>query len=110
MHKQIKIRPHASVAIDFLPCNGYINNIYHTETPTPNSTMNSYHLFSSAFIGNLLNALGSEDFVLLETTKVKEGEKTSLLFTDPVERLICKGKDNPFYFLDQVQKKLDQVW
>jgi para-aminobenzoate synthetase / 4-amino-4-deoxychorismate lyase len=110
VHKQIKIRPHASVAIDFLPCNGYINNIYHTETPTPNSTMNSYHLFSSAFIGNLLNALGSEDFVLLETTKVKEGEKTSLLFTDPVERLICKGKDNPFYFLDQVQKKLDQGW
>ena len=69
-----------------------------------------YHLFSSAFIGNLLNTLGPADFVLLETTKVKEGEKTSLLFTDPVERLICTGKDNPFDFLNQVQKKLEQGW
>jgi para-aminobenzoate synthetase/4-amino-4-deoxychorismate lyase len=72
--------------------------------------MNSYHLFSSAFIGNLLSTLGTSDFVLLETTKVKEGEKTSLLFTDPVERLICTGKDNPFDFLNQVQKKLEQGW
>lgn len=72
--------------------------------------MNSHHLFSSAHIGNLLNALGPEDFVLLETTKVTEDEKTSLLFTHPVERLICTGKDNPFEFLDQVQKKLNQGW
>jgi para-aminobenzoate synthetase / 4-amino-4-deoxychorismate lyase len=72
--------------------------------------MNSYNLFSSTFIGNLLNTLGPKDFVLLETTKAKKGEKASLLFTDPVERLICTGRDNPFDFLDKVQKKLDQGW
>lgn len=70
--------------------------------------MNAFHLFSSDTIGSLLHNLGTSNFVLLETTKIVEKEHTSFLFTDPIEHITCTGKDNPFLFLDQVQKKLDQ--
>lgn len=70
--------------------------------------MRSYRLFSSAFVGDLLTSLGETDFVLLETTKVQKEEHTSLLFRNPVERLICRSQDNPTQFLNQIQTKLTQ--
>lgn len=70
--------------------------------------MSSYRLFSSAFVGNILTSLGKKDFVLLETTKIRNDEHKSLLFSNPVDRLICTAQDSPEQFLNHIQTKLDQ--
>ncbi len=63
--------------------------------------------FSSREISETLAALeGNESFVLLESTKISPENSKSILFTNPVDRLICHPDDSPAGFFRKAEKFL----
>lgn len=64
---------------------------------------------SDPVINNILQHLSTKkDFVFLESSKTTAEEKTSFLFTDPVDRLPFHANQNPEQFFARAQKYLDQ--
>ncbi|HBG21028.1 MAG TPA: hypothetical protein DDY32_17625 [Desulfobulbaceae bacterium] len=47
-----------------------------------------------------------EEFVLLDTSRPDHENVESLLFLNPVDRLVCRGGDNPLDYLEALQQRL----
>src|SRR3989339_2036588 len=47
-----------------------------------------------------------EEFVLLDTSRPDHENVESLLFLNPVDRLVCRGGDNPLGYLEALQQRL----
>ncbi|MDT8334911.1 MAG: aminodeoxychorismate synthase component I [Desulfurivibrionaceae bacterium] len=57
---------------------------------------------------SILSHLADEDsFVFLETTRLAEDNYLSYLFLNPLEKITCKGTDDPAAFLETVQGYCD---
>lgn len=64
-------------------------------------------ILNDSDIAKLFAALGEQrDFVYLDSSMPDRGNRRSLLFTEPVEWLRCRGGENRRGFLDQVEKWL----
>ena len=48
-----------------------------------------------------------EEFVLLDTSRPDEENFVSLLFLEPVERLVCAASDDQEQYLKSLQSRLD---
>ena len=71
--------------------------------------MNISKPFSDKALHRLLTGLaGNESFVFLESTRVTPENHLSYLFLNPVERLVCKGDDDPAHFFRLAQERLEQ--
>jgi para-aminobenzoate synthetase/4-amino-4-deoxychorismate lyase len=71
--------------------------------------MNSPKPFSDKYLQSLLAGLsGKEPYVFLESTRVSPENYHSLLFRDPLDRLVCRAGDDPVLFFSKAQKCLEE--
>ncbi len=70
--------------------------------------MNKFLPLPDPILAGLLSSLKSEEFVLLETSRVNEEDHHSFLFTDPVDRLRLKSRDGVLDFFEKAQHLLDE--
>lgn len=68
----------------------------------------NYKYLTTAALDSLFSAYGNDDFIFLETSKCDKANHRSLLFSKPIEHLVCRNNDDPAIFLKEAQEKLDQ--
>ena len=70
--------------------------------------MKTHPLIPASQLFKLLTALGKDDFVLLDTSRVTSEDHHSLLFTQPVSRLTLRTHESVHDFLSAAQNWLDK--